>query len=44
MYEKMPFGLINAVATFQREMDIAFVGEISMTPALEPSLEEEPSK
>ena len=27
MYDKMDFGLMNAVATFQRAMDIAFVGE-----------------
>jgi len=28
MYTKMPFGLINVGATFQRDMDISFVGEI----------------
>ena len=27
MYDKMLFGLMNAGATFQRSMDIAFVGE-----------------
>jgi hypothetical protein len=27
MYEKLPLGLMNVGATFQREMDIAFVGE-----------------
>lgn len=27
MYAKMPFGLMNGRATFQRAMDIAFAGE-----------------
>jgi hypothetical protein len=27
MYAKMPFGLMNARATFQHAMDIAFIGE-----------------
>ena len=28
MFAKIPFGLMNVGATFQRAMDIAFVGEI----------------
>ena len=27
MYDNMSFGLINGSATFQRDMDIAFIGE-----------------
>jgi hypothetical protein len=27
MYEKIPFGLMNAGGTFHRAMDISFVGE-----------------
>jgi hypothetical protein len=27
MYDKMPFGLMNLCVTFQRAMDIVFIGE-----------------
>jgi len=29
MYARMPFGLTNAGATFQRAMDIAFMGQVN---------------
>jgi hypothetical protein len=27
MYDKIPFGMMNVGATFQRDMDVSFVGE-----------------
>ena len=29
MYARMPFGLTNAGATFQRSMDITFMGQVN---------------
>ena len=34
MYDKMPFGLMNAGATFQRDMDIDFHGLIGRSVAV----------